>query len=93
MFGAFLGRLHAAALPELKRRLSLQRAAGRAVSSGASPASRRMVVATLHLGRSGYGRWGGRVTSVISYFAFRPVLFLALPDMLCRPAIMVANGV
>ena len=50
-----LGRLHAAALPELKRRLSLRRAAGSAVSSGASPTSRRMVVATLHLGRSGYG--------------------------------------
>lgn len=30
-----------------------------------------MVVATLHLGRSGYGRWGGRVTSVISYLASR----------------------
>ncbi len=56
---ALLGRLHAAALPELKRRLSLRRAAGRALSSGASPTSRRMVVATLHRGRSGNGRWGG----------------------------------
>ena len=58
---ALLGRLHAAALPELKRRLSLRRAAGSAVSSGAGPTSRRMVVARLDLGRSGYGHWGGGV--------------------------------
>lgn len=43
-----------------------------------------MVVATLHLGRSGFGRWGGRVTSVISSTAPQPVLFFALPDMLFR---------
>jgi hypothetical protein len=46
-----------------------------------------MVVATLHLGRSGYGRWGGRVTSLISYLASRPVLLLALPDVLRSPVI------
>jgi hypothetical protein len=48
-----------------------------------------MVVATLHLGRSGYGRWGGGVISVIWYLSsLLVVLFLALPDMVCRPVIM-----
>jgi hypothetical protein len=49
-----------------------------------------MVVAALHLGRSGYGRWGGRVTSVITY--------LACWYSLCRtrssaPRSWVASGV
>lgn len=61
---ALVGWLHAAVLPELKRHFTLRRAAGRAVSSGASPTSRRMVVETLHLGRSGCGHWGGRVLSM-----------------------------
>jgi hypothetical protein len=47
-----------------------------------------MVVATLHLGRSGYGLWGGRVTTVNSYLASWSGLFLALLDMLSRPVIM-----
>jgi len=63
---ALLVRLHAAALPELKRRLSLRRAAGRAVSSGASPTSRRMVVATLHFGHSVTVAGAGRVASMVS---------------------------
>jgi uncharacterized protein (DUF2062 family) len=66
----------------MKRRLSLRRAAGRAVSSGASPTSRRMVVATLHLGHSVTVAGAGRVASMIPFFPYQPVLLLALPDML-----------
>ena len=36
----------------------------------------------------GNGRWGGRVTSVITCLASRPVLVLALPDMLDLPVTM-----
>jgi|TARA_R110002074_G_scaffold394790_1_gene582458 hypothetical protein len=47
-----------------------------------------MVVATLHLGHFGFGRWGGRVTSVITYLASRSVLVLVLLDKQLRAAIM-----